>query len=459
MPEKQHTQGPLHGRHRLAWMDQVAYELYRVTGRSQLMQCLWLYDRDVDHQALAKTSERLTTLLFNRLIEPSHWPWARPRWVKPENISSPLQENPHILPRSQLLQWANKHARLPIDPVEGPAWRIAIQRFDDGSSAVSIVGSHLVLDGMGALFAIEAAADGQAIPNTYQTQGTRRWLMGWISDGWQILMDTPRTVRALLQIAKLRQAKSAPDPQKQSAHLNDVDLCEVELPSVAVTIQAKDWDACASRLGGRAHALFPAFVATLAAHLGRRRPSDGAISLLVPIDRRMGLGDERALAIEFRTMTLMPESLSKDLRPVNTALKALLRSAKEDQTNALSSMFPAIAWMPRRVATAIVNQMFTYADDLPVSCSNLGTLTDGLRRIDGEPCARVLTRAVDVNVSRRDLARSHGHLVVVGSRCDQTVSLCIEAYQLQNAPTTLDELRQLTERTLNDFGLEAIIEV
>jgi hypothetical protein len=70
----------------------------------------------------------------------------------------------------------------------------------------------------------------------------------------------------------------------------------------------------------------------------------------------------------------------------------------------------------------------------------------------------LLTRAVDVNVTRQDLERSHGHLVVVASRYDKTVSLCIEACQLRPAATTVDELRLLVSQTLIDFGLEAVID-
>lgn len=451
---------PTHTRHRLAWLDQLAYELFRATGRSQLIQCLWLYDRDADLAALGRTNERLAALPFNRLIEPSPLPLGRPRWVKPAGGPVSLEQSADVLPRSRLLSWANKHARMPIDPVNGPAWRMAVQRFDDGSTAVSIVGSHLVIDGMGALLAIEAAANGADVPSAYLTQGTRSWLTGCLSDARQIVADAPRTVAALARVTRTSWNSPTP-PARRPAITPDARgdrPTMVELPAVAVTIEAQVWDSCALRLGGRANTLLPAFVATLASHLGRSRPSDGAISLLVPIDRRRGLDDDRALAITFRTMTVVPGGLAKDLRPVEVPLKSVLRGAKDSQPDPLASLLPAVAWMPRTVATALVNRLFTYADELPVSCSNLGTLPEGLARIDGAPCARVLTRAVDVNVTRRDLERSHGHLVVVASRYNKTISLCIEGYQVQPTPTTTEKLRLVTLRTLADFGLDALVD-
>ncbi|MGY0574815.1 hypothetical protein ACTGJ9_030230 [Bradyrhizobium sp. RDM12] len=306
---------PTYARHRLAWLDQLAYELYRVTGRSQLMQCLWLYDRDVNLAALARTNERLAALSFNRLIEPSPLPWGRPRWVKPAGMPLPPEQSSDLLPRSRLLHWANLHARAPIDPVLGPAWRMAIQPFDDGSTAVSIVGSHLLLDGMGALRVIEAAVNGTGVPSPYLPEGARGRLSGCASDAWQILADAPRTVAALARIAQAnwhRPAAPIQRPAVTAAEAGHDPSTIVELPAVAVTVESRVWFACEQRLGGGLNTLLPGFVASLASHLHRRRFSDGAISLLVPISRRRGLDDQRALAIEFHMMNVAPEGLTTE---------------------------------------------------------------------------------------------------------------------------------------------------
>lgn len=458
MPEAESPAGmaPLHDR--LAWLDQLAFELHRATGRSQLMQCLWLYGRPLNEDALQKTVARLAALPFNRLIEPSPVPGGRPRWVKPAGALVPVESGAGIMERSQLLTWANSQARLAIDPVRGPAWRVAIQRFGDGTTAVSIVGSHLVVDGMGGLTAIAAAAKGVAVPNFYLPQCARGWLAACLADLRQILADTPRTLAALAGIA--RQLRPWAGPRKTRAAEETSGGPEaVDLPAIAVTIDAGAWDACAKRLGGHPVTLLPGVVAVLAAELGRRRASDGAVSLIVPLDTRSGLDDSRALAIAFHTMTLSPEGLSASLDPVNAPLKALLRRARAKQSGGLEALLPAIAWMPRTIATALVNSMFSYAGDLPVSCSNLGTLPAGLDAIDGAPCTLVLPRAVDVNVTRRDLRRSHGHLVAVTARHGASVTLCIEARQLEPAQTTAAQLRDAMEHTLAAFGLSASIEL
>lgn len=418
------------------------------------MQCLWLYERDVDLAALQRMGARLAALGFNRLIEPSPLPPARPRWVRPVGPPEPLQTSPDILPRQQLLGWANRQARLPIHPVTGPAWRMAAQRFADGSTAVSIVGSHVIIDGMGGLSAIAAAAIGQPLPNGYLPSGGRSRVAGVLSDACQVLADAPRTLAAIARIARASRRWTVATPHEECLDTSAV----VDIPAVAISISAHDWADCAKRLGGRPSTLLPGFVARLATHMGRYRASDGMVSLLVPIDRRHGLKDERAWAIEFASISLAPDGLASDLRPVSAPMMAILRAAKENRTDPLASLLPALSWLPAEATTALVNRMFAYGDSPPVSCSNLGRLTDALACIDGAPCTRLLPRAVDVDVTLRDLQRTHGHLVVVASRYREAVSLCIEACQMEPGPTNTEHLRHMTLRTLAEFGLKAEIE-
>ena len=337
---------------------------------------------------------------------------------------------------------------------------MAIQPFDDGSTAVSVVGSHLLVDGMGAIRCLEVAANGTGDPTPYSSKGSRGWLSGCVLDAWQILADVPSAVAALARIAHASRyglAARARRPAATAAEPGDARSTIVDLPAVVVTVDLRAWLACEKRLGGDLNSLVPGFVASLASHLDRRRSSDGAVSLVVPVSRRGEQDDERAQAMEFRMMTIAPDGLSKDLRPVNTA-RARIRGAVKNPTDVLASFLPAVAWIPRTSAKMLVNHFFNYADVLPTSSIDMRTLPDGLARIDGAPCRHVFGRAVDVNVTRRDLERSHGHLVVVACRFDKAVSLSIEACQLGPAPTTTDELRRVASQTLADFGLDAVID-
>jgi hypothetical protein len=464
MPDTGAQRSTPNAQHRLAWLDELAFKISQEAGRSQLMQIIWVYDREVDLAELTRSNAGFAKKPFiNRLIEPSPVSWGRSRWVKPTAGPVEIEQSPQILPRSQLLSWANQQLRPPIDPVTGPPWRFSIQRFDDGTSAASMVFSHLIIDGSfkAFLFADADGFQGELCP--YPPKGSRSWLMGCLADFWTSIVDAPRAIAALAKIVRSNW-RVFPAYWQALAHAPaDVVIEEqvpIELPTVAVIIEAANWDACERRLGGGKglNPLLVAFVATLAAHLGRTRLSDGAVSLVVPISKRRGPCDGRAQAIDPRMIIVKPAGLAANLRPLNSQIREFLRSSKESHIDGFISLLPIIAWLPKKFSLALINQFFDYGETLPVSCSNQGVLPEVFGRIDGERCAYILHRGVDVNVTRRDLERTRGHLVVVACRYNNTVTLCIEACQLGSTPTTADDLRSMTLRTMADFGLDAIVE-
>ena len=464
MPDTGAHRSTPHAQHRLAWLDELIFKIFQQTGRSQLMQIIWVYDREVDLAELTHSHAAIANQPFiNRLIEPSPLPWGRSRWVRPTTDSIQIKQNPQILPRSRMLSWANQELKPPIDPVAGPPWRLAIQRFDDGTSAVSLVLSHLIIDGSFKAFYFAATDGFQGNSSPYLPKARRGRLIGCLQDTWQCIVETPRTVTALAKIfnanwqmfATLLQGLTA----GASKTIPTIQL-PVELPSVAVIIDAPAWDDCERRLGGSGavNSLLVGIVATLASHLGRTRPSDGAVSLVIPISKRNGPSDGRAQAIEPQMMTVVPAFLSTNLQPLNSQLRDVLRNSRESNIDRFTSLLPAIAWLPKTISLALMNQFFDYTENLPVSCSNQGFLPDEFGRIDGAQCSYIMNRGADINVTRSDLERTRGHLVVVACRYNNTVTLCIEACQLESTPTTTDDLRSMTLRTMADFGLDAVIE-
>ena len=144
-----------------------------------------------------------------------------------------------------------------------------------------------------------------------------------------------------------------------------------------------------------------------------------------------------------------------DLKSIGSSLKSAVRAAKA-RPDPIVKLFPIVPWM-RRAAAALVDLVFTYSDDMPVSCSNLGTLPARLGCVDGTPCRIMMARGVDTNVTLRDLRRSHGHLVVVASRFDNTVCVGVEAYRL-DAANSPEQMRDVMQRTLAEFGLQGAVE-
>lgn len=94
---------------------------------------------------------------------------------------------------------------------------------------------------------------------------------------------------------------------------------------------------------------------------------------------------------------------------------------------------------------------------MPTSCTNIGALPEAVACIDGAPCRYLVARAVDVNVTLGDLHRTHGHLVVAGSRFNGTVCVAVEAYRLGGDNSTA-HVRDVVRQALEDLRLEGTLE-
>ncbi|MEI8082506.1 MAG: hypothetical protein WCI74_11745, partial [Actinomycetes bacterium] len=119
-------------------------------------------------------------------------------------------------------------------------------------------------------------------------------------------------------------------------------------------------------------------------------------------------------------------------------------------------LLPLVPWLPLNAVKGVADLMFSYSEDLPVSCSNLGDLPSELACADGTPAEYVLTRALDTSVTEGELQRSHGQLVIVSARINGKISISVEAYRL-GAENTAERLRDLVKQTLEEFGLTGLI--
>ena len=186
------------------------------------------------------------------------------------------------------------------------------------------------------------------------------------------------------------------------------------------------------------------------------RPSDGRASLLLPINRRKSLKDDRAQGFEFTKALVDPRNVSEDLSHVREILRdAYANCNQEDQS--FLQLLPLVPWLSDDLIRKVADQFFDYREDRPVSCSNLGELDPSIGEIGGPMANCVLTRGVDTHVSLADMQRTHGHLVVVASRLMGKITLCIESYQL-SAVNTRASLAIDVLNVLGSFGLDAHLE-
>lgn len=435
---------------RLTFFDLTALALMRATGRRQLIQSLWLYDHPVDVQGLQRYMDNFARGIGDRVVERSVLPFARPMWARPASRVV-MGIAPHSRPRAEFMEWADAQADLPLDPVGGPSWILSVQPFDDGSTGVCLTGSHIVGDAFGSLMVMYQAITGDVPPQHYHLAGSRSRVSAILADTAQVVRDLPSTMRALVSATRLATGRRHQPP----AHTEESSSLEVRIPSIAIEIDLDSWHDRARSVGGNASTLLASFTNLLAGQVGRVGPS-GQVTLLMPVSTRQGSEDYRALAFEIGRAEVTTDMTTGDHGRLRRVLKQAQESALQGD-NPSFTLLPLVPWLGRRGIQRLIDSMFSYADDLPVSFSNLGALPPHIAAIDGTQAEWFFARPLDAGVRLGDLQRTHGHLVIVALSIQRKLTICVEAYQL-DADNSRARLMELATQALDELGVAARIE-
>lgn len=429
----------------------------RATGQDAVMQVVWIYEHPVDIDALRRFCNNLGYGLFGRKIERSPLPFGRHRWVSAQGPPD-LDIAECARPREELSDWADERAQLPIDPERGPAGHLAVLPLTDGSTAVSVVGSHCLADGVGALLAVFEAITGSRRDFGLPPPHSRTRLRAMLSDARQTARDAPEAARTLVAAAKLafgrRHELARSEAPGSTAALADGDR-HVMVPVITVFIDLDIWDARAEALGGNSYSLVAGFAAILAERMGRVRADDGAATLIIPINERT-LDDSRANAVSLATVSIDPTQVTKDLSGTRVAISQARKTAREVPNEALQ-LLPLIPFIPKRAVKRIADVAFGFSADLPVACSNFGDVPAEIGRLDGTDAEYVVLRGLDRHVTRQVLEQRCGILNVVSGRIGGRLSITVGAYQ-PGEENSKPHLRELVVRTLAEFGLIDVIE-
>lgn len=421
------------------------------------MQVVWLYEHPVDMSALRRFHRNLGYGLYGRRIECSPLPFGRHRWVSAQGLPE-LDVVEWARPRAELSDWADERAQLPIDPEWGPIGHLAVLPLTDGSTAISVVGSHCLADGVGALLAVYDAATGNVRNLGYPPPRSRTRVRAVASDTRQTARDVPEAVRTLASAAKLafrrRHDLVHPAAPKSTAIHGGDDDCHVVVPITTMFIDLDDWDGRAKSLGGNSYSLVAGFAAKFAERMGRLRADDGAATLIIPINERT-LDDTRANAVSLATVSIDPTPVTRDLTGARDAIRQARKSAREVPDEALQ-LLPLIPFVPKRAVKRVADAAFGFTADMPVSCSNFGDIPSEIGRPDGTDAEYVVLRGLDRHVTRRVLEERGGLLNVVSGRMSGKISITVGGYQ-PGEQNSLPYLRELATRTLADFNLTGVM--
>src|SRR5262249_30956088 len=156
-------------------VDQTFFRVERAAGVTNVIQCVWVYDRPVDIDGLRRFHHHLQRGRLSRRIERSHLPFGRHRWGLPSDQPD-LEIIEGAWPRGGFDGWLNEQANIPLDAEHGPGWHLAVLPFTDGGAGVSLVASHCLTDAVGLCEALADAACGHDNPIDWPAVGSRpRW--------------------------------------------------------------------------------------------------------------------------------------------------------------------------------------------------------------------------------------------------------------------------------------------
>jgi hypothetical protein len=438
---------------RLAHLDQVSFLGVRALGYGTLAQIVWLYNRQVDIEGLRRFHRSLGHGLLGRRIECSPLPFARDRWVRsrgPEDIET--AQTPR--PRGEVNAWAYERACLPVDPQFGPGWHLGVLPLDDGGTAISLVASHTLVDGLGLVEVVADAANGKTRDLGYPLPGSRTRRRAVLEDARQTLASVPELARALaagLRLARQSRKEFASSiagapPGPRTAR----DDRPVVVPTLVAYVDLAHWDACAARLGGTSNSLFAGFAAKLGVRMGRHA-DDGTVALAFPVGQRTA-GDTRGNAMTFANITVDPANATSDLREIRGKLKLALTERAAHAYELLAPL-PLAAMTPRWAARKLVG-VGLGASALPIGCSNLGPLDPAVVRPDGSDADYTYGRLIEPGISKRALDGIGGQLFVVSGRTPGKVFISVVAYR-PGGPNSPESLRELVADTFAEFGLTA----
>lgn len=437
--------------------DQALFLGLRGADQAAVMQAIWLYEHPVDLDGIKRFHHNLYSGLLGRRIEPSPLPFGRHRWVSATRGESNFGVGDRPRPRTELFDWADEQVDLPLDPEWGPAWRLAVQPLTDGWTAVSLVVSHCIADGAGGVLACMEAINGSLRELGYPPPGSRTRRRGIREDLRQTMHDLPEIGRTIAHAARvaIRRRRDLARPGSAHSALAGRDAGGVLVPSASIFVDPGQWDARAEALGGNNFTLAAAFSGKLAQHLNRRRATDGAVTLMIPVSDRESLEHTGGNVVSIATVSFDPTQVANDLTLPRNAIRDALRKAREEPDEMIE-MLPLVPFVPKRGFARIADIAFGFTTDLPVSCSNLGELPSDLLRVDGTPARHLFFRGVDRKVSRTTLDRRGGILTVASGRIDGELVMTVISYQ-PGSENTQSGLREVIARTLEDFRLTGTV--
>ncbi len=432
------------------------YLMQRATGRYAIVQCVWVYEGPIDFDGLRRFHRNLGRGLLGRRIERSPLPFARHRWVSDPGPAD-IDVAELARPRAELGDWLDERAQLRIDPERGPGWHLGVLPTTDGSTVVSLVASHCLIDGLGVVSAVAEAVLGTDRELCYPPPRSRTRRRALLQDGRETAKGAPGLARVVAEAARAARHNSKgearPAPARPAAVDGIATAESIVVPAITVHVDVSEWDARAAALGGNGHHLAAGYAVRLAERMGRTRPADGAVTLQIPLTDRTP-SDTCANMLAFVSVNVDPAGITTDLSGARAAIRRAFERHRESP-EPVSPLVPLAPFAPKRVLKKVTEAAFAYAD-LPVAFSSMGEMPPIAACVDGTEPAYCFGRGAIQGALRRDLERARGELALFLLRIGGKVCITVDAYR-PRGDNSKPALRELAAHALSDFGLTGVI--
>jgi hypothetical protein len=429
-------------------VDQTHFLGEKATGTSNVLQCVWVYDRSIDMEGLRRFHHHLRRGRLARRIERSPVPFGRHRWVSPDR-SSHLEIVKCACPREEFDAWLDHQANTPLDSERGPEWHLAVLPFTDGGAGISFVTSHCLTDGVGLCDALADAAVGREEVITWPAALSRPRWRALREDAGQTTRDVPAVGRAIIAVAHTRRRGRRGDPSATSPPSGPRAPFTgrnqpVTVPTATVFVDAAAWDTRAQALRGTSNTLLAGFAARLAQRMGRVT-TDGSAMLAMPVNDRAP-GDTRANAITGIDITVDPALAGRDLREIRAATKqALIR--RQQVPHERLALLPIVPLLPKWLVRRMIRMA---VDSATTGSSNLGAVSPAANRPDGTDADWFAMKMRYPSMTTATMHHTGGLLNLLSGRAHGQVFVSVAAYQPH---LSKDELQQEISRALGDFSL------
>jgi hypothetical protein len=244
------------------------------------VQLLWRVQGRPAPEALRKFHVNLAQGPLNRRMRTARLPLARPVWERHTDCSA-LRVSPRTIAPEDVMDWADAACRVDLDAHAGRGWVLSAAHIGDGTSVVSLVGSHALTDGQGLIGAATLAA----------RETARQWRSGQPSlvDDLTDVVTEGMWTYSRLALSRLR-GKVADVPATAARMLlgrsRQADGAAPVRSRLAFTVSAADAERVAESGGGSVTGLMLAMTANILRAARGTTESGGPFTVGLPVSFR-----------------------------------------------------------------------------------------------------------------------------------------------------------------------------